>query len=335
MTSTEDHSRLTQREDAHQGHDLESGMLERVREWVDLFPCLRLIRILRLAASPTMLSLTAITFAVWVIGLGLLFELSLSEPARIPFVLIQIRSVWGVIWTILLWSPTAIWLTRQGGLLAAGRDMAGLQAGWRIAFQRSWRGWSTATMPLLAAFLLAAPIYAIGLIARAGESMAAVEWVAGVLAALLAIPSGLLAFGGLIAIPLSWAALGNEQDADPLNALSRGYEAFFRRPIHLAFYLLIALLIGSVIWWIGRGMATAASLAATIYLEWSGCPQNVISTTNLTLTAVPAVMLTTLGWGFVGGIYLLLRYDTGGQEVEDLWEPTGEPSPPLPELPTT
>jgi hypothetical protein len=42
--------------------------------------------------------------------------------------------------------------------------------------------------------------------------------------------------------------------------------------------------------------------------------------------------ITLLG-AWLGGAYLLLRHDTGGQEIEDLWRPPSTPPAELPELP--
>ena len=56
------------REEVHRGHDLEAGLLARVREWTDVFPWLRLGRTLRVAGSPPLVFLMATTFAVWCLG---------------------------------------------------------------------------------------------------------------------------------------------------------------------------------------------------------------------------------------------------------------------------
>ena len=57
------------------------------------------------------------------------------------------------------------------------------------------------------------------------------------IAALLAIPCGVLVFGANFAVPLGWAAMAVEREPDPLDALSRGYEYLYRRPLQLVMYL--------------------------------------------------------------------------------------------------
>ena len=56
------------RDEVHSGHDLESGLLARVREWTDAAPWLRLGRTLRVAASPTLVLLTSGVLLVWWFG---------------------------------------------------------------------------------------------------------------------------------------------------------------------------------------------------------------------------------------------------------------------------
>lgn len=328
MTQTEE-----QQIELHSGHDLETGLLERVREWTDLFPWWRLIRTLRLAASPTMLAMTAGTLVIWILGLRQATNFADAEIEQFPAIFLEDVPILGLLWTFFIWAPPAILLTRQGGLLAAGRNMTGIGLGFRLVWQRSWRGWFAGLLPLAAAFAMALAMLPLGWLASLAPDQPLLEIPAGLLSALIAIPSGLIALGGLVAIPLSWAALGNEQDSDPLNALSRGYEALFRRPLHLAFYLVIAALFASVILCISAGVANAATFLSGFWLDLSGCSPNVHAITAAALAMIPLVVVTTLSWGLAGGIYLLLRYDTGGQEIEDLWEQETAAISPLPQLP--
>ena len=40
------------------------------------------------------------------------------------------------------------------------------------------------------------------------------------------------------------------------------------------------------------------------------------------LSVFPTAIITTLAWGLIGGVYLLLRKDTCEHEIEDVWVPT-------------
>ncbi len=125
----------------------------------------------------------------------------------------------------------------------------------------------------------------------------------------------------------------NEQDPDPLDALSRGYEYLFRRPIQLVFYVLFSVLLLTVVGSLASAVAWSASEIATSALWFVGSSDALQRITSSILWRFPAVVVLTLTWSLVGGVYLLLRYDAGGQEVEDLWQPTPPERPSLPDLP--
>ena len=59
-----------------------------------------------------------------------------------------------------------------------------------------------------------------------------------------------------------------------------------------------------------------------------------VATSTHLLDYLPVVVLLTAIWSLLGGVYLLLRYDAGGQEVEDLWQADVYPEPPLPSIPS-
>jgi hypothetical protein len=64
----------------------------------------------------------------------------------------------------------------------------------------------------------------------------------------------------------------------------------------------------------------------------NGGGNTLAASVRFTLGYVPAVVTYTLSWSLIGGIYLLLRQDAGGQEVEDLWIESAQPAVTLPEL---
>lgn len=323
------------REDVHRGHDLESGLLARVREWTDVFPWLRLGRTLRVAASPPMVLGTAIVFLVWWFGAVRILgnETPRSMDSLRATSLTPPRLWLGVAWSIFVWAPVALFLTRQGALLTAGRTLVGLKPGVSHSIQRTPAAWIAAVVPPACVMAIGLLILVIGWLARIIAGVVVLEWLLAIAVVLIAIPCGMLAFGAMVAVPLSWAALSNERDPDALDSLSRGYEALFRRPLRLALYIIVSLGILAVVALLAMGVALAASMVATLILTMSGCSPTVPLITENVLHYFPWVVVVTLGWSLVGGIYLLLRYDTGGQEVEDLWQPTPPPKPPLPQIP--
>lgn len=344
-----------QGDQVHQGYDLESGMLVRAHEWIDLFPWLRLLRVLRVAGSPSLLVLTAGVFALWIAGEQLIIgplestqaTQSITEnpdsimgnskwfsPDRL---LLWTESAWRriamIVWSVLIWSPLAMLLVRQGGLLTAGRTLMPLGPELSLATKRTPAAWLAAIVPFLCLIPFALPALLAGWVATWLPNFQPLQIFIGVIVALIALPSGLLAFGAHVAIPISWAALMNEQDADPLDSLSRGYEYLFRRPLQLVFYLLVSAIFLTIIGALAIAVAISASAFASITLSFVGAPKESMETAVSILDCFPAVVVLTLFWSLLGGIYLLLRYDAGNQEVEDLWQAPLVERPSLPELP--
>ncbi|TWU56499.1 hypothetical protein Poly51_24100 [Rubripirellula tenax] len=343
------------------GIDLESGMLARVRQWTDVFPWVRLSRCLRIAGAPSMLFVTAIAMAIHAIGLRLLtgssppsWRWSDAGPAMVREPLEKIASLviaaeptsifwWPehggvttalttIVWSMLVWIPVALMLARQGGLLAAGRPMAPLSVVFRYAVARTAPAWIVAMVPLLCVAAIGLIMVVVGVGARSIAVNQAIEVAFGFLVAVIAIPAGLLAFGSIVAIPIGWAALANEGDADPLDSLSRGYEYFYRRPVHCLGYGVIAAALIAVAATIASGVAWSAR---SIVLSMMGLVSAPISTSDaaqLLCGQLPIIISVTLFWGLGGGVYLLLRAAAGGQEVEDLWIPPTAPTQSMPSL---
>ena len=366
--------------------------MSRVREWTDIFPWLRLGRVLRLAGSPPTLVVVAIALLLWSLILGWLGVRLLDRPAQsllglhasdsginqgssfaesfqlgllpmkggLPSQLIDsvfprqaeswhwVAGLLACVVSLLIWTPVLLLLLRQGALLTAGRDMAGLSESLKFVLRRTPPAWLAALIPLICVALLAVPILLAGWLDYVLGGLGFFSWPLSIVVALLAIPCGLLAFGANFAVPLSWAAIVNEAVPDPLDALSRGYEYLYRRPLQLVLYAFLS----AVTLWVvtllavgisgsalaiaerclGNGPSVASGSAAEL-ADGKNISSRLTGHTAMFLVSVPIVVAITLFWGLLGGVYLLLRRDAGGQEVEDLWLAPPAPAEPLPSLP--
>ncbi len=216
-----------------------------------------------------------------------------------------------------------------GALLAAGRDLVGMMSGIRRSIRITPQAWLVAIVPLICILLFGSIIFALGWLF--GLTPYA-PWLRGPLligVAVVAIPCGILGFGASVAVPLGWAALANEQDPDALDSLSRGYEYLYRRPLKVVWYAMLSIGILMVIVSIALAIARAGETIAITMLALANVSEEQIGI----LHYFPVVVGLTLIWALVGAVYLLLRYDAGEQEVEDLWLPAPKPKPPLPQLP--
>jgi len=357
---TSDDSPAKTETQVHDGYDLETGLLARMREWIDVLPWLRLIRILRVVGSPPLLGIVALTFAVWKIGITLmsLDVLGPYDPEVVPSAgqqtarftayikhlnpasvfsddpeIIWWKNLLGTCWSVAVWTPIAILLSRQGGLLAAGRPLMPLSNAISLALSRILAGWLAAAVPLGCISIFALLIMLTGWFSGVVGQITWLNYLLATGTLLFAIPCGVLAFGANVAIPLSWGALGNERDPDAMDSLSRGYEYLFRRPLHLVLYLLIAAVLAGLVSVLATGISTAAIQINLRILKFSGAADGMVETSTALLSYLPVVVFLTAAWSLLGGIYLLLRYDAGGQEVEDLWQADILPAPPLPSIP--
>ena len=332
----------------HQGYDLETGMLLRVHEWIDLFPWLRLLRVLRVAGSPTFLTLTAIVMSLWFVGVQLILAMTAGVPDQTLFdgqgnveaVAISASSLWKarvavVIWSVIVWGPLGMLLARQGALLTAGRSLMSLGSAASLAGRRAPAGWLSAVVPFLCLLPFALAVLLVGGLFAYLPDLPVLQWSGGLIVALIVLPGGLLIFGAIFAVPISWAALVNEREPDPLDSLSRGYEYLFRRPVQFVLYVVLAAVLTSIIGGLAWGVGRVAAELATFGLSIVGAAESLQATTVLIYQFLPYVAMAALAWSLLGGIYLLLRQDAGSQEVEDLWITPTVPRPSLPELPTS
>jgi hypothetical protein len=344
-------------------------MFERVREWNDVFPWFKLARSLRLAGSPTMVLICLACLGLWwwgqswILGGDLAASTSTQADGRfarhwpplesigqralqtspsmihlLPSQADSWRWLFGSAWTLLIWTPLALLLTRQGALLTAGRPMMGLRQALRLAASRTPRSWLASIIPSVCTASIGLAIFLGGKLCQFVAGIDAFANLAALMLGMLAIAGGLLAFGSHFAIPLGIAAIANEPNPDPLDSLSRGYEYLLRRPLHLAAYLALALVMVVIIGLIAVGTASAAISVTTMGLGDSLAEQDhgsgsLNQRVVTMLSWFPLAVAVTLSWGLVGGMYLLLRWHAGGQEVEDIWTEPLQSRPPLPTLP--
>jgi hypothetical protein len=344
-------------EEVHVGYELESGLLTRVRQWTDVFGSLRLIRVLRISVSPVSLFVVAAVYLVWLIGFATFlpprghWQMSASgnEAANVvdsvSLVILSSNptslwlaangtdawsSVWLVVWSLVLWTPAALFLARQGGLLTADRSLESSGELLRRTFLRTPSAWLAATLPTICAAAIGIGVVVLFLLMRMVAGITWFEFPLAILITVVAIPIGLLLFGSFVAMPLAIASIANEQDADPMDSLSRGYESLYRRPLHLLVSTLTAAVLVAVVWGIGSGVCGLASAAVQTLGKIVGVDPNGQALVQSIIAEIPTILTLTTWLAMMGGIYLLARQSTGGQEVEDLWICERPSPPPMP-----
>ncbi len=257
--------------------------------------------------------------------------------------------VFVVLWTIAVWAffgglITRIAVSRLGPDHPVGlREAAGLVA-------RRYLQYVFAPLyPLVGVVFLALLLAPVGLLMRMdlGVLLVGVVWILVVAIGLFAV---WLLIGVLFGWPLMWPAIGAEREGDAFEAFSRSYAYVYGKPLHYLFYVAVAALFGTLAWALVNYAATMVvefgfwatswgagaertqqirelALASPGHLLTSGeanLMQRGAGLIGLWLTLVRTVVTAftySFFWVNAAAIYLLLRYDVDGKEMDDVYEP--------------
>lgn len=201
---------------------------------------------------------------------------------------------------------------------------------------RKWTSYFGAPLfPLGGVLLITVFLSLLGLLLRfdASAVLTAMIWplalAGGLIVTLLLVG---LAFGW----PLMWPAIG-VQSSDSYDAISRSYSYVFQRPLHYLFYAWVAAALGTLAWLVASNLAhwviEWTYWAASWGAGWERI-QTLVSGGDLGGGGLVAgAMLNfwtsfvlVIGWAFLCGffwvsataIYLLLRHDVDGNELDDV-----------------
>lgn len=315
-----------------------------MRSWEDLAPWIRLTRVLRLLASPIHIGLVAIAWGLTLQMIAYAVEGELPVPKLVQwqtpleFLTRLVRSSGGGPTSLLLglillvWTPVIQFSARAGAALTAGKPLPVHKATRQLVQSRIWKSYLVPIVPCLCILAFAVLVFLVRVPSLVVD-VPAISMVTGWLIGIGSIPIGVLGFGALFAIPLGLVAMASEPDPDPIDSLSRGYEYLYRRPLAVIWYLIVCAALIYLTSVLVGGIVAAASLAASaIVLSIAGNEAQLFAAENA-LEIIFNAWIMTFAFGLLGGVYLLLRGDAGGQDIDDFWTPPGPPAKPLPELP--
>ncbi len=313
--------------------NLETSLLQRIRRWRDAFPILILIDALRVAGSPIWISLSWLAVVVSSLVARGTVALDL-QPTSVfanwisPRLAIDTATTWLTAAGIeemlrfalagWLWAIPAAMLARSGACYAIGRDQQRIGADARFVGCRAIALSTAGLLPAACILGISIPMVLLGLLSRIPAAGRAIAEVGGLFLVPIAIVAGLVAAGSIAAIPLAWTAIAVEKRCDAFDALSRGFEYVYRRPIHLALYLTVGWLLIAVVSILATIVARGASaVASSAFAVGSGGGELPLVIRIVLANLVPAIQLAAV-WGLVGAGYLLLRRDACDQEIEDM-----------------
>ena len=249
-------------------------------------------------------------------------------------------------WFVLVWSIFGTAITRHVALSLIGEDVPGLVGAIWYGSRKWLSSFNAVAFVLLGILALSVPGAMLGLLMRTdwGLALAGAIWplmLAG------AVVLAILAVGLLAGWPLMVAAVGVER-GDSFQAISTAFSYLYQRPLHYAFYGLVAMLValpalaaaavfadatGTLAMWASSfGMGHDRTAAV---LEGVGAVGTAAAAAPWGARAIAFWMrmleaiLSSFGWGYFWAIatagYLLLRQDVDGTECDEvvLEEPVG------------
>jgi len=247
-------------------------------------------------------------------------------------------------WFVLVWSIFGTAITRRVALALVGEDPPGPVAAVWFGASKWLSAFNAVAFVLAGMLALAVPGALLGLVMRTdwGLAIAGAIWPA-VLAG--AVVLAILAVGVVAGWPLMVAAVGVER-GDSFQAISTAFSYLYQRPLHYAFYGLVALVVAlptlAAAGVFADATATLAMWAASFGMGHDRTAA-VLDAVGRDGAAVPfgarAIgfwmrclegVLASFGWGYFWAIataaYLLLRRDVDGTEFDEvvLEEPVGD-----------
>jgi len=238
-------------------------------------------------------------------------------------------------WFVLVWSIFGTAIARHVALKLVDEDAPGL-LGSVLYGARAWlAAFNSVAFVLLGIAALAVPGAILGFLMRTDWGLA----VAGAIWPLVlagAIVLAILAIGLVAGWPLMVAAVGVER-GDSFQAISTSFSYLYQRPLHYAFYALVAAVValpafaaaglfadatGTLAFWATSfGMGHDRTIAVLEGVQSPGDASWGIRALAFWTRGLEA-LLGSFGWGYFWAIataaYMLLRHDVDGTELDEV-----------------
>lgn len=240
-------------------------------------------------------------------------------------------------WFVLVWSIFGTGITRHVALKLVGEEAPG-PLGATLYGSRKWLpSFNSVLFVLVGLFALSVPGAILGTAMRTewGLAFAGAVWPFVLLGSLVL---AILAVGVVAGWPLMVAAIGVER-GDSFQAISTAFSYLYQRPLHYAFYAVVALLVAVpavavaglfadatvalAMWATSFGMGHERTLEVLDGVVGAGPEAASWGVKAIAFwTAGIAHLLSSFGWGYFWAIataaYMLLRQDVDGTELDDV-----------------
>ena len=247
-------------------------------------------------------------------------------------------------WFVLVWSIFGTAIARHVALKLVGEEAPGLLGATWFGTRKWLAAFNSVVFVLVGIAALSLPGALLGLLMRTewGLAFAGAIWP---LVLLGAVVLAILAVGMMVGWPLMVACVGVER-GDSFQAISTAFSYLYQRPLHYAFYGLVALLVAVptlvaavffadatatlAMWAASFGMGHERTAAVVDGLSAIGPAADQWGIRAIGFwTRGLETLLSSFGWGYFWAIataaYLLLRQDVDGTELDEVVidEPAG------------
>ena len=261
----------------------------------------------------------------------------------------------GGVWTCAVWSIFGGAIMRTAAVRLGRDERVGIRQALEFSIKRFPSFFAAPMLPVVGIALMAIPLIAMGWLMKLnfGVLVAGILWL-GVLGTgfLMAI----LAIGVVFGWPLMWATISTE-GTDAFDALSRSYAYTFQRPLHYLFYGFVAAVLGTLGWLLAWGFSEAVVQLSYWGVSWGTGGDRLVEVRNLIGGPAPdgtsgvlwsgsqmirffigLVRSVASGYGYsfffcaLSSVYLLLRLNADGEEMDDVYLETDDEAFGLPPL---
>ncbi len=254
----------------------------------------------------------------------------------------------GGFWNLLVWALFGGAITRIAVMRFGRQEREGMFDAFRFAGRRLLGFVGAPLFALSGVILVMALSYPAGWLMRwdVGVLLTSLVWIFVLLGGLIIT---ILVIGVLIGWPLMWGALSAEEMGDMFEGAQRSFSYGYGRPLHYAFYALVTVVSGSLVFCVVRAFAQMVVYFSFWAVSWgSGLEpltgdvttghagamigMSIISGLNALVLTVAAAFRYGFIWSAAGVIYLLLRRDSDQIEYDNVFvqdEQTRYGLPPL------
>ncbi|MCH2114524.1 MAG: hypothetical protein MK171_06405 [Pirellulales bacterium] len=264
------------------------------------------------------------------------------------------------VWSIAVWALLGSAISRIAAMHLTRGETLSIQGALKASVAVFGSAAGAPLIALLASTALALPLALAGALLRF-DSVALAVGLGWAVAIVWGLVLAVMVVGVAIGWPLMWATLAVER-SDAFDAVSRSYAYVYQRPLHLAFFLLVAALLGVMGDIVVTCFATAAVHLSEWTIQWGGGLRSsaIVGTTSnaivvdghaaISPTGAAATGATAIGywkwawmalaasypvaffWSTAVAIYLLMRRYVDSTEMDEAQLIQEEPVKGLPEL---